>query len=85
MIKLRNIFFGDFGENIYVNKILNSEQRGSLLYWVYNLIAQNKPQPGFPRVVFYLKDSFKYFLYKQWHERLGLDYICFKSENSNYL
>ena len=41
-----------------------------MLYWCYNLIAQNITQPGFPRVLYYLKDSFKYFLYKQWHERL---------------
>jgi hypothetical protein len=66
-----NIFFGNEGENNYIEKILNSPQRVSLLYWVYNLIEQNKPQPGFPRVLFYLKDSFKYFLYKQWHEHLS--------------
>ena len=65
-----NAFFGDGGQNDFISKILKSDQRDALLYWIYNIIAQNLSFPSFPRVLFNLKDSLKNFLFKQWHEVL---------------
>jgi hypothetical protein len=65
-----NAFFGDGGQNDFITKILKSKQRDALLYWVYNIIAQNLSFPSFPRVLVNLKDSLRNFLFKQWHESL---------------
>jgi len=63
-----NIFFGNDGENIYMTKIMNSNQFGSFKYWLLNIIEQNKDHEQFQNVLQHLPDSLKSFLMKQWHE-----------------
>lgn len=78
-----NAFFGDGGQNDFITKILKSKQRDALLYWVYNIIAQNLSFPSFPRVLVNLKDSLRNFLFKQWHE--SLDDSQINELNSNII
>jgi hypothetical protein len=66
-----NTFFGDFGQNSYIEKLLASPQRASLMYWINNIIQQNLDYPSFERVLSHLKDSLRNFLFKQWHESLN--------------
>ena len=65
-----NVFFGDPGENVFMSKILNSDQKEAFLYWIFNIIKQNMTYPSFDRVLANLKESLKGFLFKQWHENL---------------
>jgi hypothetical protein len=65
-----NVFFGDSGENLFVQKCLNSSQHDSLLYWLFNIIEQNRSYDSFNRILPKLKESLKSFLFKQWHETL---------------
>jgi hypothetical protein len=66
-----NFFFGDAGSNVYTQKVLESSQRGSFLYWMCNIIEQNAPFSSFPRMLVYLRRSIKFFLFKQWHDVLS--------------
>lgn len=67
------MFFGDAGESNFTQKVLHSAQRNSLLYWMYNIIEQNRPFSSFSRMLLYLERSIKFFLYKQWHDALTDD------------
>jgi hypothetical protein len=66
-----NTFFGDFGQCSFIEKLLVSPQRTSLMYWIYNIVQQNIAYPSFERVLVCLKDSLRNFLFKQWHESLN--------------
>ena len=65
-----NWFFGDADFNTFTTKVLKSSQRGSLMYWLFNIIQQNRPFPSFNRLLVHLKGSLQTFLVKQWHEVL---------------
>lgn len=65
-----NVFFGDPGQNVFMSKILNSDQKEAFMYWIFNIIKQNLPYPSFNRILANLKESLKGFLFKQWHENL---------------
>ncbi|RNA34517.1 amiloride-sensitive sodium channel subunit beta [Brachionus plicatilis] len=65
-----NVFFGDAGENVYMSKILKSDQKEAFMYWIFNIIKQNMPFPSFNRILANLKESLRGFLFKQWHESL---------------
>ena len=66
-----NVFFGDEGENNFIEKILNFKQRNAFFYWIYNIVQQNMSYPSFNRILANLKESLKNFLFKQWHETLN--------------
>lgn len=66
-----NMFFGDPGESSFTQKVLHSPQRNSFLYWMFNIIEQNRPFASFPRMLLYLQRSIKFFLFKQWHDVLN--------------
>jgi hypothetical protein len=63
-----NVFFGDAGESNFVSKILQSTQKETFMYWIFNIIKQNMEYPSFQRVLLNLVPSLRNFLFKQWHE-----------------
>ena len=63
-----NMFFGDEGENIYLTKIMNSNQWNAFKHWLLNIIEQNRDTKQFERVLEHLPHSLKNFILKQWHE-----------------
>ncbi len=63
-------FFGDAGQNVFISKMLRGPQRDAMLYWLFNVIAQNLHSTSFPRLLAHLRDSLRNFLFKQWHEAL---------------
>ena len=70
-----NVFFGNSGENNFITKLLASDQRSALLYWLFNIIEQNRPYQSFNRLLANLKASMYCFLFKQWHESLTNEQI----------
>ena len=70
-----NVFCGNSGDNNFITKLLASEQRSALLYWLFNIIEQNRPYQSFNRLIANLKASMYCFLFKQWHESLTKEQI----------
>lgn len=62
-----NIFYGDAGDNVYINKVLNN-RREILLYWISNIIEQNRSYPSYLTLMASLDTALKNFFFKQWHE-----------------
>jgi len=63
-----NIFFGDCGRANYITKILKYPQREAFMYWLTNIMEQNRPYDSFTRIVRELPYTLKQFFLKQWHE-----------------
>lgn len=85
-----NIFFGNDGDNRYTTKIMEGRQWDSFKYWLLNIVEQNRDKEQFQKVLQYLPESLKNFLWKQWKEsiskeqvdqlvRVVLDYLDFET------
>lgn len=63
-----NTFYGDAGDTSFTKKIF--EHRWSaVMYWILNIIEQNRDMDSFSEVVANLDKSLAEFFFKQWHER----------------
>lgn len=67
-----NIFFGDLGKDVYINKVFN-DRRDILIYWISNILEQNRSYPSFQTLMASLDVALKNFFYKQWHEEIDND------------
>ena len=70
-----NVFFGDAGDNFYVQKLLTSPQRSAFVYWLLNIVEQNRHYESFAKVLAQFRESLSSFLFKQWHESLSSEQI----------
>lgn len=80
-----NYFWGDAGTNTYVQKLLTT-RKDAFMYWLLNIIEQNRSLPTFPAYLVRMREMISKFLFKQWHEVLNdeqLDIIL--DEIKNYL
>ena len=66
-----NIFFGNDGDNAYTSKIMGGHQWDSFKYWLLNIVEQNRDKEQFQKVLQYLDESLKNFLWKQWKESIS--------------
>ncbi|XP_064629120.1 lysine-specific demethylase 8-like [Lineus longissimus] len=64
-----NMFFGDAGENIYLEKLMKPPFWPVFSYWLLNLVEQNRGHESFfQKMLSRLPDVLRNFLLKQWHE-----------------
>eukprot|EP00472_Partenskyella_glossopodia_P001630 CAMPEP_0197533712 /NCGR_PEP_ID=MMETSP1318-20131121/44436_1 /TAXON_ID=552666 /ORGANISM="Partenskyella glossopodia, Strain RCC365" /LENGTH=253 /DNA_ID=CAMNT_0043090697 /DNA_START=62 /DNA_END=823 /DNA_ORIENTATION=- len=63
-----NIFFGDDGENDFLEKIMKFPQWDGFSYWLLNILEQNRKLAIFPEILRDLPFSLTQFLIKQLHE-----------------
>ena len=63
-----NIFFGNGGDNEYLEKILKPPYEDHFRFWLLNIIEQNKNCDTFPKLLARLPEVLKHFFLKQWHE-----------------
>ena len=66
-----NCFWGDLGRHAYLDKILGDCRREALLWWLVNVLEQNRRQatgPVFLDTVCNLDAAVRTFLWKQWGE-----------------
>ena len=64
-----NIFFGNGGENNYLEKVLRAPYRDHFKYWLLNIIEQNRSYSDtFSKMIHRLPEVLRHFFIKQWHE-----------------
>jgi len=63
-----NMFYGDSGENNFIDKILNPPYFEHYKYWFHNIIQQNIKCGSFQRILGRLPEVLIHFFLKQWHE-----------------
>ena len=64
-----NIFFGNGGENNYLEKVLLPPYRGHFKYWLLNIFEQNRSYcDTFSKILHRLPEVLRHFFLKQWHE-----------------
>jgi len=63
-----NMFYGDSGENDFIDKILNPPYFEHYKYWFHNIIQQNIKCGSFQRILGRLPEVLIHFFLKQWHE-----------------
>lgn len=64
-----NFFWGESGRHAYVDKLLRVCP-DAFLYWVLNIVEQNRSQPAFPQTLRHFDDAMRIFLKQQWAEEL---------------
>ena len=64
-----NMFYGDGGENSYVGKVLREPYRPHFIYWLLNIVEQNRNCDSFDRMLPRLPEVLWQFFMKQWHDR----------------
>jgi len=64
-----NYFFGNSGENDFATKVID-QRLDSLLYWLCNIIDQNRALESFLPLLCNLKVTLRNFLHSQWYELL---------------
>ena len=62
-----NIFYGDSGDYNYIAKILNPPYKEQFLYWLLNIIEQNRHFDTFTKILSRLPECLAHFFLKQWH------------------
>jgi ribosomal protein L16 Arg81 hydroxylase len=62
-----NIFFGDNGENNFVEKIITTHKE-KFSFWLLNIIEQNRELESFGTLYHQLEKALYYFFIKQWHD-----------------
>ena len=60
-----NFFWGESGRHAYVDKLLRVCP-DAFLYWVLNIVEQNRAQPAFPQTLRHFDDAMRIFLKQQW-------------------
>lgn len=75
-----NMFYGDGGDNVYLEKILRQPYRPHFEYWLLNVIEQNKDCDSFKRMLPRLDEALAHFFVKQWHEKANPEQLqeCLK-------
>ena len=64
-----NIFYGNGGDNHYLEKVLQPPYREHFKYWLLNIIEQNRAYgETFTKIVHRLPEVLRHFFLKQWHE-----------------
>lgn len=76
-----NTFFGDAGENLFLQKLLREDgaQFDAFRHWLLNVIEQNRTMKSFRRVRRDLPGALRSFLLHEWHEipsESQLDRLC---------
>ena len=72
-----NMFYGDSGENKFVDKILKPPYYNHFRYWFLNIIQQNIKCDSFQRMLSRLPEVLFHFFLKQWHETPSNEHIDF--------
>ena len=63
-----NMFYGDGGQNDFIEKILSPPYLPHFRHWLLNIVEQNKHYQSFPRMLARLPEVLYQFCIKQWHE-----------------
>lgn len=63
-----NMFYGNGGENNYLEKILSPPYKDHFEFWLLNIVEQNKEHETFPKILGRLPEVLWQFFLKQWHE-----------------
>jgi len=63
-----NFFYGDPGENRFLNKLFSPPYVTHFNYWFLNIIEQNRECQSFSKMLPRLPEVVKHFVLKQWHE-----------------
>ena len=69
------MFYGDKGDNRYMEKVLRPPYRDHFKYWLLNIIEQNRACDTFPKIVHRLPEVLSHFFLKQWHEVASAEQI----------
>ena len=72
-----NMFYGDSGENAFIDKILKAPYYEHFKYWFLNIVQQNMKCDSFPRMLSRLPEVLFHFFLKQWHETPSTEHIDF--------
>ena len=70
-----NMFYGDKGDNTFMEKILNVPYFEHFQYWFLNIIQQNVKYDSFQRMLGRLPEVLFHFFLKQWHENPREDHV----------
>ena len=73
-----NIFYGDSGDYNYIAKILNPPYKEQFLYWLLNIIEQNRHFDTFTKILSRLPECLAHFFLKQWHGKYKIFRFPFK-------
>lgn len=63
-----NMFYGDPGQNTYIEKLFTPPFKEHFHYWFLNILEQNRDTEAFPKIISRLPEVIPHFLLKQWHE-----------------
>ena len=62
------MFYGDDGVNQYLEKVLHPPYKDHFVFWLLNILEQNRKSDSFPKVLARLPEVLYHFFLKQWHE-----------------
>lgn len=69
-----NTFYGDPGDTAFAKKIFE-HRWNAVIYWVLNIIEQNRGMDSFLQVVANLEAALAEFFFKQWHEKASPEHM----------
>ncbi len=63
-----NMFYGDAGDSAYLDKVLGPPYKDHCLYWLRNILEQNRRHLTFAKMAPRMREVLSNFFLKQWHE-----------------
>lgn len=69
-----NTFYGDSGDTAFAKKTFD-HRFNAAMYWILNVIEQNRGFESFPEVISNLPIALPEFFFKQWHEKVSEEHL----------